>query len=538
MIVPFLAVLATLAAVFLWLMASHARDHAKTHGMHRITYRALTGRRTDGKRYTNASFWRQSNGVVSGHPVGRVSARHHRAGVANLLRTLAWITVIILSIWGVSQNLDLTLAGDSAIALGLIGWKTYLLIKSLRRWYTGRTVVTPLADALGPILQLTGPETENLIKIEPDYLTKKTGVIGRIDVPTRFNANGEEISAIRHLISTRLPVPADLTPRMTGKTPHLLIHAAPELPNMVRFASYISEIEKLGPGKYLAGIDRSGGPYIAAFDGEDPHHGMAYGTGRGKSTAIKNIVSQIFHNELGATATVIDPKEISLDALAGVPGIAFYNNPAEFEGSRIQGITIDNYEDYMPGMWRGIKSVYELMNRRYEEIRRNPTAEFPTHLLILEECNSFAVMSKTWWAKNKPKGIQAATPPVWADYVAPIFWRGRQANIKVLLVAQSIQERFLGSINLRPSLGMISLSGFKASQWQNYVGTSPVPRAQRGRGRAIYVAGESETWVQNLLADDNTFREFAMNGRTVLHVPTVQETMHVNDIKINSYSER
>lgn len=528
---------AVIVAGFGWLMLAHARDHVKTHGIHRITYRALTGRRTDGRRFTNASFIRRSNGIVTGHPVGRVSARHHRAGIANLARTLAWGFGLVLAGWGATQNRFGTLAGVSAVALVILVWQSVKTVRRLRRWYSGRTVITPLAEALGPVMQLTGPETEELIRMEPDYLTRKTGVIGRIDVPPRFTATPGEIDQIRHLISSRLPVGADLSPRMAGRTPHILIHAAPSLPAMVRFTDYMTDIERLGPGKYMAGVTRSGEPYIAAFDGEDPHHGMAYGSGRGKSTALKNIVAQIFHNEPGATATIIDPKEVSLDALMGIPGISFYNNPADFEGPRIQGITVDNYEDYMPGMWQGIKSVYRLMNDRYAEIKRDPTAEFPTHLLVLEECNSFSIMSRTWWMKNKPKGIQAATPPVWADYIAPLFWRGRQANIKIVLVAQSVQEKFLGQLNLRPSLGLISMSGFKANQWMNYIGTTPVPRAQRGRGRAIYAAGESETWVQNVYADDKTFREFAMNGRTALHIPTMRETIHVNDIKINSDSD-
>ena len=518
-----LVIAAIIVAVFGWLTLAHARDHVKTHGIHRITYRALTGRRTDGKRHTNASFWRRSNGVVSGHPVGRVSARHHRAGIANLARTLAWGFGLALAGWGATQNRFGTLAGVSAVALALLVWQSVKTVKRLRRWYSGRTVITPLAEALGPVMQLTGPEAEELIRMEPDYLTKKTGVIGRIDVPPRFNATPGEMDQIRHLISSRLPVGADLSPRMKGRAPHILIHAAPDLPSMVKFTDYIPEITALRPGQYMAGITRSGDAHIAAFDGEDPHHGYCWGTGRGKSTILKSIISQVFHNEPGATGTIIDPKEVSLDAMRGIPGLTFYDDVSEFE-QRIPGLTVDDYESYIPGMWRGIKSVYDLMNYRYSQIKQDPTTEFPTHLLIMEEANSFAIMSRTWWSKNRPKGIQGATPPVWADYLAPIFWRGRQANIKIVLVAQSIQERFLGNLNLRPSLGLISMSGFKASQWMNYIGTAPVPRAQKGRGRAIYVSGESEIWTQCLYATDAVFKDFAMSTRTGAAFPVMGET--------------
>jgi hypothetical protein len=526
MITPHLPLIigAVIVAVFGWLTLAHARDHVKTHGIHRITYRALTGRRTDGRRFTNASFIRRSNGIVTGHPVGRVSARHHRAGIANLARTLAWGFGLVLAGWGATQNRFATLAGVSAVALVILVWQSVKVIKRLRRWYSGRTVITPLAEALGPVMQLTGPEAEELIRMEPDYLTKKTGVIGRIDVPPRFNATPGEMDQIKHLISSRLPIGADLSSRMAGKTPHILIHAAPSLPSLVKFRDYIPEIEKLGPGKYLPGITRSGDGHIAAFDGEDPHHGYCWGSGRGKSTILKLILATILHNEPDSTATVLDPKEVSLDALKGVPGITFFDYIEDFEGPKIPGITEENYPEMWPQMWDGIKSVYDLMKHRYSLLKADPTIEFPTHLFVIEEANSFSIMSSTWWKKNRPKGMQGATPPIWADYMAPLFWRARQVNIKIVLVAQSIQERFLGNLNLRPSLGQISLSGFKANQWMNYVGTSPVPKAQRGKGRAIYVAGESEVWVQCLYGSDAELKEFAMASRAGRKFPVMGET--------------
>jgi hypothetical protein len=506
-----------------WLAAMHARDHVKSHGLHKITFRALTGRRTDGKRHTNASFLRGSDGKVTGHAVGRVSSRHHRAGISNLIRTLLWVTGILVSIWGATQDWFLTVIGDGIVLTAFLAVAGIRGIISLRRWYSGRQLISPLADGMAGIIGITGPEVEDLIHIEPDYLTKKHGVIGRIDLPTRFNATPAEIESIRHLVTTRLPVGADLVPRMAGRAPHILIHAAPALPKLVRFADYADDIRSLKPGQYLAGVTRSGDGHIVAFDGEDPHHGYCWGSGRGKTTILKSILAQTFHNEPDATATILDPKEVSLEALKGVPGINFYDQIDDFEGPRIAQITPDNYEDYMPNMWHGTKAAYNLMKRRYSILKNDPTAEFPAHYLVLEEANSFAIMSSIWWKKNKPKGMTAVTPPIWAEYVAPIFWRGRQVNIKIILVAQTIQERFLGNLNLRPSLGVISMSGYKSNQWMNYIGTTPVPKAQAGKGRAIYAVGESETWVQTLLGSDDELRAFAMANRTGKKFPVYGE---------------
>jgi hypothetical protein len=512
---------------FIWLTLAHIHTHVKRHGIHFIVARALTGRRTDGNRPTNASFWRKSDGRVIGHPVGRVSKRHHRAGVSNLIRMLTWLTVFALTGYGFTHARTVTEVTASAGVTAYAVWKAVRLVIRLREWWLRRTYISPLAEALGPRMGITGPELEESVHMEPGYADKKTGTIGRIDLPPRFHPDGKEQESIGSLVNARLPVGADLSWNFKGRAPHILITAAPELPKMVPFLNYVAEIEKLGTGKYLAGVTRTGDGYVSEFDGEDPHHGYCWGSGRGKSTILKSIIAQTFHNDPKATATVIDPKEVSLAGLKGVPGITFYDDISAFE-ERIPGLDADAWERFAPPMWLGIRSNYQLMKDRYAELREDPTKEFPMHLLVMEEANSFAVMSSTWWKKNKPKGMSGVTPPMWADYIGPIFWRGRQVNMKIVLVAQTIQERFLGNINLRPSLGLISLSGYKTSQWQNYIGTSPIPRSQKGKGRAIYVVGETETWVQTLLASDEEFRDFALKGRRHLIVPDTETVAKAN----------
>jgi len=511
-------VLAVIALIGILLILSYIREHIMRHGIHMIIGRALSGRRTDGKRHTNASFWRKSDGLVRGHPVGRVSKRHHRAGIANLTRSLGYTFTAGLAVYGFMNSRMLTYVGVGLAVTAWLSWHGYVTVKRLRHWYTHRTYISPLAEALGPTLELTGPETEELITMVPDYMTKKAGELGRINVPARFVGDKRQLDSVEHLLATRLPVGAEIEPRLKGRTPYLLIKAAPALPGKVAFKDYVSAIEALEPRQYIPGISRSGNPYTASFAGEEPHHGMCFGSGRGKSTLLKLIIATTFHNEpptnpeditTGATGTVIDPKDVSLDSMVGVPGLDFYNE-----------------SDDIPGMWSGIEKVYKLMTHRKELLKADPTIEFPSHYLIMEEANSFAVMSSVYWRRNKPPK-EPATPPIWADAIAPIFWRGRQFGIFVVLVAQSIQERFLGNLNLRPSLGLLAMSGYKTSQWNTYVGTSPTPRAQKGKGRVIYIDGENETWVQCFLGSDTELRDFAMKGRTSLIVPDTETVAKV-----------
>jgi hypothetical protein len=499
--------LAAIGFFAVWITFMQMRDHVRTHGAHNIIGRFLSGRRTDGKHHTNASFWRKSDGRTIGHPIGRVSQAHHRAGISNMFRRLGYLIALILTVYGFFRSRSLT---EIAVIAGIAIWgiyRGYRLIIRLRQWYTHQQYITPLAAALGPQFDMTGPEIEEDIHMQPGYTEIKSGAIGRIDIPPRFHTDSKGQEAINHLIGSRLPVDADFDWRLKGKTPHILIKAAPSLPSLVRFADYITDIEALQKRQYIPGIDRMGKTFVASFAGEEPHHGYCWGSGRGKSTSLKNIIAQIFHNEPDATGTVIDPKDISLDAFVGIPGLDFYNDSGD-----------------IPNYWAGITKVYDLMMTRYAQLKADPTKEFPTHLLIMEEANSFSVMSKVWWQRNKPKGAPAGVnPPVWADAIAPLFWRGRQAGIFIILVAQSVQERFMGNLNLRPSLGMLSMSGYKVSQWQNYVGTFPVPKSQKGRGRAIYIDGETETWVQNFYGSDQELRDFAMHGRTGLVTPTTKQ---------------
>jgi hypothetical protein len=493
----FIIGLIIVGVIFVLLTLKFAHEFVQIHGPHNIVGRIIMGRRADGKRHTNASFWRASDGKVTGHPVGRIGKRGHRAGIFNLLRTLAWVTAIILFIYGFFNAEGLTIAlAITAASIGLI-WKAVLLVIKARQLYLHRTYITPLAAAMAPIIGMTGPELEQNIHMKRDYMTIKNGELGRIYLPPRHRSGPDnEDSQLETLISSRLPVPVETTWKMKGKTPHIVLKASPPMPTMARFSDYIPEIEALGKRKYIAGVDRAGKPYVAHFDGENPHHGMCWGTARGKTSQLMSIIAQIFHNDPDATGTIIDPKELSLDAMLGVPGLEFFNDA-----------------DDIPGMWAGIEGVHAMMRERYVQLKADPSTEFPAHLLIMEECNSFAIMSKIVWQRNRKSG-QPATPPIWADCIAPIFWRARQVNIFVVLVAQSIQERFLGGLNLRPSLGLISLAGYKMSQWDTYVGTSPRPKPQKGQGRAIYVDGDQETWIQALFDDPGKLKDYAMANRS------------------------
>lgn len=443
---------------------------------------------------TNATFFHAGTKIT--HPSGRASRWSHKPGYYRMGVRWGVISVIGSSLYGYYTARTLTEIALVLAALALVLFGQWRGVRKVKRHQHNRRVQTPLTQAIASQLAMSPQAAADSVSVRQGYATAKAGeTIATVVLPDDYAANPAQQESMEHLLSNRLGMGVDFS-WQTRKSPFTVsARVAPALPAMARFSQYVTEIEALSPREYIAGVDHRGNPYIASFSGENPHHGYCWNTGRGKSSTLMSLIAQVFHNDPNATGTVIDPKEVSLAAFQGIPGLKFYNNA-----------------DDIPGMWQGFTDVYNLMQYRYALLKEDPTIEFPTHLLICEEMNSFAVMSKVYWSRNKEKG-DPATPLIWADAIAPIFWRARQARIYIVVVAQSLQERWLGNLNLRPSLGLMSLSGYKPSQWQNIVGTTPIPRAQKGSGRAIFVNGENETWVQGLYETPEYLRDFAMANR-------------------------
>lgn len=477
-------------------VAGHARAHVRTHGLYRTLFRTACGRALNGQHTTNATFLSRSDGTTR-TVRGRASKRHHRAGIHNLTISAGYTAAGLGTLYGLGTDPSATVPTAAAAAGLLAAWKTYRGITAARAAYSRRRHVSPMAHALAEVLQVSGAEAATMIQLVPNYAKVRDGSLGKINLPVKLAVTPDELAGIGHIVKTRLPVDVELSPRLMGRSPHIALTAVPPLPSLVPVADWLPQIEALGPRKYIAGIKRSGEPLIAAFGGDEPHHGFGWSSGRGKSTMLKSILGQTLGNEPGAEAYVMDPKDLSLQSMAGVPGITWFGGSGD-----------------IPGMWSGFTAARKEMQARYERMKADPTYEPPSLYVIGEEMNSLAVMSSIAWRQMKEKG-DPATPPFWAEDVAPILWRGRQANVFMIVVAQSLQERFLGGLNLRPSLGTLSLAGYKVSQWKTAVGTFPVPKVQKGRGRHITIVAEDEIWSQSLYGTDQEYRDLAMRGRRI-----------------------
>ncbi len=368
------------------------------------------------------------------------------------------------------------------------------LAKIWRRWRHTRQVVHPLATALAPMLELSVQETHQAIHLPTTYSTIVDGPIGHISLPDAYPASPEQRKTVEHLIRSRLPVEIETTWQTTRRPMRLQLTASPPPPDKVPWASMLPALDECPKGEVVIGLDKKRQIYRGSFNCDDPHWGMSVGSGRGKSTFLQVTAAQILHQDPNASATIIDPKITSLDALAGIPGVTIANNPRDVEG-----------------MWAAIDDYVREMERRLNVLSEDPTAEFPIALLIIDELNQFSAMTSAVWKEKKEKG-DPSTAPIWMR-IASVLWMGRVARCHCILVGQRLDERATGGIGLRDSLGFRGLGGFRPQTWMMLIGTTPIPRSQKQRGRWIYSDGQEETWIQNIYGTPQEIRDYALSGR-------------------------
>ena len=415
--------------------------------------------------------------------------RHHRAGVR--LAVLAFILACGYGWLADRGALAVALIAAAAVSItagAVWTWRT----TTGRRHH--RVIVTPMAAALARTLPAAETDVRRMLTLPAASLRRTRGELGVFTLPDWYPANPDQRRAVDHVITSHWPGDVDTTWHTAGAPKRVVISAAPSPPDSVPFDMVRGQIERLKPGQVLLGLDRRSDPYLGDFNGgDDPHWGFSVGSGRGKSTQLCSIGAQILHQDPDAGMLGVDPKMTSFEALSGVPGVELANDPRD-----------------IPGMWAAIGRYKTRMEERIAAKKADPTLEFPVYLLFLDEINQFAAMSLAHW-KNEMD--EKGTPPVWLD-IAAVFWMGRFVHCHAVAVGQRLDDKATGGIGLRDSLGLRGLAGFRPNQWKMLVGTTPIPKSQKPRGRWIYSDGQDETWVQNVLMTPAEARAWAMAGRT------------------------
>lgn len=412
--------------------------------------------------------------------------RHHRAAIR-----VATPAAALAAAYGMIADEAATVYSAAAAAVAVTLAAAWTGVRRRRQRRHDRRVIAPMAASLAAVIGTAPAQARAAVHL-PHPGTDPRGHLGHIELPDAYPAGVDARKAVEHVISTHLPWDVDVSWRTAGKPKRVMISAAPKPPEVVPFASVMDEIARCAPGVILIGIDRHSDPFRWSLnDGDDPHGGFSVGSGRGKSTFLNISGAQILHQDPAATITGIDPKMSSFDPITGVPGVTLANDPRD-----------------IPGMWNTVAQYKKQMDERIEAKKANPTLEFPVSLLFIDEVNMFASMSAAYWREQDEKG----TPPVWMD-IAAVLWMGRFVHCHGILVGQRLDDKATGGVGLRDSLGFRGLAGYRPNQWKMLIGTTPIPKSQRQRGRWIYSDGQEETWVQNIMATPQEIRAYAMEGR-------------------------
>lgn len=481
------AVLALLAVACVAVAA--AASFVRHHGPAIVALRFAAGLPLSGHRRTDASPLRRGTRSLHG-ATGRASAWAHlpyayRAAVR-------WGCVVCAGTlaWGALVHPVATLAVLSAVAACLAPWGLLRAFRIVARLRHRHDVEGPLALALSPVLAVTPSVTSAALTVVPEYADTKGGEpVARLGLPDAFHAASDQQKRVEDLFASRLGVDCRFTWR-TSRAPMLLeVSRAPVPPDMVPLADVMADVDKCEEGTVVLGKNASGNVFYGDFLNEDPHWGVSAGSRRGKTTLLCVVAAQLLRQ--GAErVTGIDPKMISLDPLVGLPRVDIRNDPRDVQS-----------------MWDAVADFRAHMDGRMNAYSKDRTLEFRRSLLIIDEINQFAAMSLDHWRAIKEKS-DPAQPPVWRD-LAAIAWQGAQLRCNMIVVGQRLDTAATGGAGLRDSFGIRMLAGFTPQQWGFLVGTYPVPRSQKPRGRFIVVNGGEQTWVQLVLATPQEIRDLA-----------------------------
>ncbi|MFJ2478015.1 hypothetical protein ACIOWI_34470 [Streptomyces sp. NPDC087659] len=334
-----------------------------------------------------------------------------------------------------------------------------------------------------------------------------------VRLPWDFRGSEAEKDNVTALINSR--VPGEWVGRFiftgehakavyTHKPPPKPKEPEPECPERVGFfdPDIQEAIANCKKGEIVVGKDPFGRIIIKKLDGETPHWALSVGTGGGKSAFCHMVIAQLIRQ--GYHIMAADVKRVSVDIYIGVPGVYVYNDPM-------------NPQD----MRAGIEWAVEEISARSAIAEADKSAEFPGLLILIEEANEFADVSREWWDENRKSkddefgAKDRAADSIWGT-VASGARLGRHVHGNILAIFQDLRDQALGGKGLRNLFRLKLMGNFTVNSWKNVIGTTPVPESVDKAGRMMVVEGNSQYWVQTCFAEPEELRDWAIEQREAI----------------------
>jgi len=447
-------------------------------------YRFITGLEMDAVPRTDATWLDRGTRIV--HPDGRAYGWHFRPRIQRAGIRLAWTTAVLADValaltdWPVFVPVTLTAASTACL------WAVVAVALVVVRFGHRRRVVRPLAKALAVPLE-TDPVNVLRGLVVPLRVRRDSAVV--VPIPDGWHGDRKLVQAI---VSARLGGDWSAEWRLLGAPFSVRFSRVAEPPRQVLWRDALQYIESAAPNEVLIGLDNLSRPKYANFEVEEPMWGLSVGSGGGKSVFLWGVAAQLIRQ--GASITAIDPKMISLEPLSGIPGVELHDDPRDVQA-----------------MWDAIRRFRQAMEDRYEQWRNDHSIVFRRMVLLIEEGNMFSDLSREYWRTIR-SSQDPMSPPVWQD-IAAILRMGRQANANVIAVFQRMDSNATGGQGLRDYFGFRILGRFTHQQWRMLVGTTPVPKSQKRRGRFLVVEDGDPYWIQSPLSTAEEIRDFCLTER-------------------------
>ena len=488
-------------------------------------WRHFSGAHYHGRRVTDAGWWSHANNTKR-HDFERGTFmdrwEHKPRGHRALWR---WAVTFALfgALYGFIFDRAVTIHAIYALFVYLIVALGFVIEMKIRLRAHNRHLLNPIIKSLAAYLRLSPHAVRRMIHIKPENVTDE-GETGYFEMPPELTPGQDQQAGIARIIDAHLPYDSEMDFKMEQAPKIGVIQAARKPPYEVLWDETIEAMEHAAYGDIVIGKDRLKNIFTANFvNADDPHWAFCVQSKRGKSNFLGLVACQVLHQDPNAQVIAIDPKRSSLIDYLGSP-----DYPGPGLKKLLKGVTMANDPTRPDQMVNLIARAKQEFDSRSEEYALDRTKKFPVYLVVIDELNLLREIIKSFWdevlAANKRRAKEEREDlpgecPIWAN-IRTLLQAGRFVGIHVIAVAQDLRDDALGGKGARNYFGLRGLGGFHASQWKMLVDRNPVPVAQKGVGRWIFVQGEDMDWVQITYADPEKAYAWASYGRE-LHQPTV-----------------
>ena len=349
---------------------------------------------------------------------------------------------------------------------------------------------TVIANLVAPKMACSTDELLRRLTMTPDR--------GEIKLPDTYSAVKKGREEVEEIIeaNTRGKIRFEWKTAETPRTLAWVPVVIPKLPSQVDIRDYLDQIEKLPARQTGLGVRAERTMYVQSHLGDLPWWCRFMGSGTGKSRSFLVKAAQIAHKDPYARIHCFDPKQVSFEALHGIPGIYIYDNPVT-EMNRI---------------WDGLYGIAGVVESRYTAVRekRKRLTDFQDEWVFVDEGNDLGDRLKTYWTKTL--GQTSASPDIWPNAIAAILRQGRQASVFGEWMFQDLTDRAMGGQSLKFAFGGFCAAGFLPNQFTRTVGP-PAEECLEGPGKILVCQGNKRTWTQGFNGDEQWLHDYALENR-------------------------